>query len=1151
MVGFKLKFSLFLLFFSQLVFSQLSNFTLTVSHTNETCPNNGSLTFSVSNTVPGSTVVYAIYLLPNTTTPISLQSTNTLSGLNSGTYRIVATQSLNGNTGTQQQDVIIEDDVDTLTYQMTSANEICGFDGTITVNTITGTAVSYEIFSGPVIKPSQPSNVFTSLTTGTYQIRVYDNCGEGVVQTFTVQYTNPAIVFDVDEPALSGCNSVRVGADFTSLLAYPQGIVKFPLQITTTVFPPSGPPVTFNQTVNSGIGFTQIIPLYNPQPYNYTFTITDGCGVVYTLNGVVDNLSVEAGYLILPDGCLHKRAVFFNVSAVTLVSAPAGFSTSLPISYTSQIINNMVSAGGLIGGTYVFETIDICGIPQVFTIEIIITPPPPPSHIEFNINCITGSLIIYDIQQVIMVSGPANYPIPLPHDYTGSINSSNYIGFNAIPVGMYTFNVIDLCGESHVLVIALLPPPQPVTIDVLEGCQEGLGTVRINWQFVTANMISAPPTYGFPLPHDLASFIMINGVLILNSLPAGDYVIQATNSCNTIENIAFTILGYQDDTAVDIIPNCGSFDLNLMHSSTNIIGTTFWLQKLNPATGIWGHPFTGNAYTDGTMPTTQNSVLLTNNTTNYNLAYQGHFRILKVFTSYASNSEGSQMCYKVIHEFDYNGLPMITDVYSISCGATFEVVVMAVGFDPLQYRITTRNGQPFLVQNGNSNVFTGLIPATYNFQVEDACGNILNSLFEISNPNPMVITANPISCNGETLTLSVPDFSFFQYQWWKDNDATVIVGNSSSLVIPSFNAAQHNGTYHVSISYGNNPASCLNQVLDYTINVSVTQPNAGLDGIYTYCGSQGTIDLFSLLQGSFDAGGVWQEITNSGTVNGNFWNSASVAFGTYQFQYAVSGSCNQTDDAFVTVTLNQIPATPTASADSIVCDTGTLHLYAVSQAGVSYQWTGPNGFLSSNQNPVIPSISSANSGVYTVSAMLQNCPSGEASVTVNVNSLPEFTVQQECLNQDYVVTVLPLANSFNPLSASFAWTGPNNFTANQNPIVITQGDTGVYQVTVTDENGCSVAQSTEIIRTICFIPNVITPNNDMLNDSFDLTGFDVDRLEIYNRWGRKVYEKDNYTNEWHGQNRQGERLPDSTYYYILNFRSGENKAGWIFLSANQ
>ena len=136
------------------------------------------------------------------------------------------------------------------------------------------------------------------------------------------------------------------------------------------------------------------------------------------------------------------------------------------------------------------------------------------------------------------------------------------------------------------------------------------------------------------------------------------------------------------------------------------------------------------------------------------------------------------------------------------------------------------------------------------------------------------------------------------------------------------------------------------------------------------------------------------------------------------------------------------------------------------------------------------------------------------------------------------------------VDATFNWTGPNGYSNNQNPITITRAATGTYFITITTQEGCSVSQSIEVLRTFCEIPNVITPNNDSSNEQFDLTGFDVKKLEIYNRWGRLVFDKTNYTNEWHGQNNKGEKLPDGTYFYLITYNNLETVNGWIFVNGN-
>ena len=370
---------------------------------------------------------------------------------------------------------------------------------------------------------------------------------------------------------------------------------------------------------------------------------------------------------------------------------------------------------------------------------------------------------------------------------------------------------------------------------------------------------------------------------------------------------------------------------------------------------------------------------------------------MKSYKSYLENSTNPIDCIRVLEEFEFKGVPKINNIYSISCGATFEVIVDAVGLNPIVYRIRTKNNLPFLIENGSSYLFSTLEPAIYTFEVEDGCNNTVNRVFEVLNPNPLEITTNSTFCNGENVTLNVPNFGFLEYEWWKNNNTTTILSTSNSLVFPSFNSNANNGTYYVRIIYDGNPNSCLNQVLTYTIDVNANEPNAGQGGNFNYCGTQNTVDLNTLLQGTFDTDGVWTETSNSGTLSGNLWNSTNVAFGSYSFTYRVDGDCGVFDEAIINITLKEIPDVPTASSDAIICETKELNLFATTVPNVTYNWVGPNGFSSSVQNPTIENISSLNNGIYTVNVVLNECPSETASVEIFVNQLPEFELFQNCI----------------------------------------------------------------------------------------------------------------------------------------------------------
>lgn len=82
-----------------------------------------------------------------------------------------------------------------------------------------------------------------------------------------------------------------------------------------------------------------------------------------------------------------------------------------------------------------------------------------------------------------------------------------------------------------------------------------------------------------------------------------------------------------------------------------------------------------------------------------------------------------------------------------------------------------------------------------------------------------------------------------------------------------------------------------------------------------------------------------------------------------------------------------------------------------------------------------------------------------------------------------------------------------------------------------------------------FIPGGFSPDGDLKNDVFVIKGLSTvieNNLTVYNRWGNKVYTKDNYDNTWDGHpNVSGtfgsEKLPPGTYYYILEFKGGDLK----------
>ncbi len=158
------------------------------------------------------------------------------------------------------------------------------------------------------------------------------------------------------------------------------------------------------------------------------------------------------------------------------------------------------------------------------------------------------------------------------------------------------------------------------------------------------------------------------------------------------------------------------------------------------------------------------------------------------------------------------------------------------------------------------------------------------------------------------------------------------------------------------------------------------------------------------------------------------------------------------------------PAAPTAGNDGPVCEGGTLQLTATTVPGATYAWTGPNGFTSNQQNPVLTNVVPAQSGTYSVVATVGSCSTDAATTVVTINPTP----------------AAPTAGSNSPVAAggtinltastvagaTYAWTGPSGFTSPlQNPSIsgATAANAGVYSVVATIGTCSSAAGTTTVV----------------------------------------------------------------------------------------
>lgn len=153
-------------------------------------------------------------------------------------------------------------------------------------------------------------------------------------------------------------------------------------------------------------------------------------------------------------------------------------------------------------------------------------------------------------------------------------------------------------------------------------------------------------------------------------------------------------------------------------------------------------------------------------------------------------------------------------------------------------------------------------------------------------------------------------------------------------------------------------------------------------------------------------GGVANLLENKLTDSGPYANHGTLV------DFGLLGTISNWTDGAVTNGVSCVPyVAPVvnigSNAPSIAIG-GTLSLTA--SGGVSYSWTGPNGFTSTSQNPVIENVSLANAGLYTVTVTTASGCAIPASITIEVSS----AARALNFDGDNDQVTIPHSNTLNP-----------------------------------------------------------------------------------------------------------------------------------------
>lgn len=290
-------------------------------------------------------------------------------------------------------------------------------------------------------------------------------------------------------------------------------------------------------------------------------------------------------------------------------------------------------------------------------------------------------------------------------------------------------------------------------------------------------------------------------------------------------------------------------------------------------------------------------------------------------------------------------------------------------------------------------------------------------------------------------------------------------------------------------------------------------------------------------------------VNASGVISG-------MTVGTNYVVAASNGSCSSADSSSFSINaMLAAPATPTITSVAATC------LVAGSSSISNYNATFTYTF-----NPTGPTVGVGGvitgmtiGSPYTVTSFNGTCTSSASLPFSNANILsspvaPTLSVVDPliCSGEIAIFQINGTANNV----VTYSINGGTNQTVTLNAsgsstVEFESSTTNVVIELLNISNGnCSLALTDVATVTVesCSIPKGISPNGDGLNDNWDLSAYNIKKVEIFNRYGTKVYSKSNYENEWFGQSDSGNELPDGTYYFVIDFTDLETKTGWIYIN---
>jgi hypothetical protein len=356
--------------------------------------------------------------------------------------------------------------------------------------------------------------------------------------------------------------------------------------------------------------------------------------------------------------------------------------------------------------------------------------------------------------------------------------------------------------------------------------------------------------------------------------------------------------------------------------------------------------------------------------------------------------------------------------------------------------------------------------------------------------------------------------------------------NDTTFSIPIDSNLRNLVDYSVVVTQNSNTLSCAVPV-NRTINL-VQVPTPSGNSSQTFCISA-TISDLSLNETEIK----WYLSATGGSPLSK--DTQLVTNTTYYASQTING-CDSPIRFAVLVNITAVP-TPTAQANQQFCNNALVSDLNASAALVKWYLT-PSSGIPLDTNTVL-----SHNTTYYAGQTLNGCESPTRfPVLVSVVKVPNLNGSAL---QNFCVETKPTIKNLIVAGGTPEW-----FTTitNGNPLNESQvlQDKTTYYATIVDKpSGCEspqrLAVTPELIKCDLIVFNALKRNASTLSDRMfidDISYFPNNSIQIFNRYGRLVWETKEYnntTNAFKGKAnvpvlfQKEENLPDGTYFYILKY----------------